>query len=170
MPITIYSGANLKKLKKDELMFHIVELYKFVELFDGESIVKLKQENQRLKRREKQNETDILKLFKENKTLKQENERLKRKEKSTNTLNLIELWIKENLKYSEKETTSFSELIQGYTLWLDCAFGKSMKLNVQEVKEHLVLYQRDCPLGWKDSINGTFTNPKINVTIKENDD
>ena len=30
MPITLYTAENLKKLKKDELLGHIVDLYGFI--------------------------------------------------------------------------------------------------------------------------------------------
>ncbi len=44
MPLTKYSGANLKKLKKDELRCHIVELYGFIDIFSNENLLKKKDE------------------------------------------------------------------------------------------------------------------------------
>ena len=38
MPITKYTGANLKKLKKNELISHVIELYQFIELYDADEI------------------------------------------------------------------------------------------------------------------------------------
>jgi len=46
MPITKYTGANLKKLKKDRLIGHIIDLYEFIDLFDFH---KLTEENEKLK-------------------------------------------------------------------------------------------------------------------------
>tara|TARA_R110000824_G_scaffold280101_1_gene468176 strand:+ start:3832 stop:4815 length:984 start_codon:yes stop_codon:yes gene_type:complete len=47
MPITLYSSGGLKKLLKTDLRLHIVELYKFIEIFDME---KIKKENEELKK------------------------------------------------------------------------------------------------------------------------
>ena len=44
MPITIHSGANLKKLKQDELICHIVELYGFIDVFSNQNLLKKKDE------------------------------------------------------------------------------------------------------------------------------
>ena len=103
MPITLYSGANLKKLKKNELISHIVELYGFIELFDGESIVKLKEENEELNgcleatttERDKAFD-DINKLKDATKQLNRENEKLKEKATAWNIINNGSDW--ENLR------------------------------------------------------------------------
>ena len=55
MPITRYTGGGLKKLVKSDLRLHIVELYGFIDLFDGntktiEENEKLKKENEKLKK------------------------------------------------------------------------------------------------------------------------
>ncbi len=47
--ITIYTPCNLKKLLKKHLLSHIITLYSFINIFDGESIVQLKEENETLK-------------------------------------------------------------------------------------------------------------------------
>ena len=47
MPITKYTPANLKKLKKDELRWHVMDLYEFIDLFDFH---KLTEENEDLKK------------------------------------------------------------------------------------------------------------------------
>jgi Fe2+ transport system protein B len=47
MPLTIYTGSNLKKLKKDALISHVVELYGFIDLFNGNT--KTIEENEKLK-------------------------------------------------------------------------------------------------------------------------
>ena len=52
MPLTKYTGPQLKKLKKDELIIHIIELYKFIDIFDNEKLLidfkNLKEENEKL--------------------------------------------------------------------------------------------------------------------------
>ena len=53
MPIKKYTGAGLKKLNKLDLISHIVKLYQFIDVFSGESIVKLKEE---IEEKEKENE------------------------------------------------------------------------------------------------------------------
>jgi DNA repair exonuclease SbcCD ATPase subunit len=47
MPLTKYTGSNLKKLKKDGLICHILELYSFIDLFDHNA--KTIEENEKLK-------------------------------------------------------------------------------------------------------------------------
>jgi len=54
MPITKYTGANLKKMKKNDLILHIVDLYQFTDLFNNEAlykkqIAKLEEENKKMK-------------------------------------------------------------------------------------------------------------------------
>ena len=49
MPINKYTGGGLKKLKKGELLSHVVELYGFIDLFDGVSLTKTIEENKKLK-------------------------------------------------------------------------------------------------------------------------
>tara|TARA_R110000796_G_scaffold29389_1_gene79428 strand:+ start:1121 stop:1549 length:429 start_codon:yes stop_codon:yes gene_type:complete len=50
MPITKYTGANIKKMKKDDLIHHIIDLYKFIDLFDNSDLInKLQEENETLK-------------------------------------------------------------------------------------------------------------------------
>jgi hypothetical protein len=40
MPITKYTGANIKKMKKDDLIHHIIDLYQFIDLFDNSDLIK----------------------------------------------------------------------------------------------------------------------------------
>tara|TARA_Y100001963_G_C6698484_1_gene408202 strand:- start:190 stop:588 length:399 start_codon:yes stop_codon:yes gene_type:complete len=54
MPLTKYTGANLKKMKKDDLISHILDLYQFTDLFNNEAlykkqVIKLEEENKKMK-------------------------------------------------------------------------------------------------------------------------
>ena len=118
---------------------------------------------------------DNIQLHKENKQLKEQNKQLKvekemlkeQKEKLISKSNLIELWIKENLTYSENETTSFRYLLNDFANWIDEQYGKFIKINLTEVKEYLVSYQEKCPLGFKNGINGTNVRPIVNLIIND---
>ena len=92
MPITKYSGANLKKLKKDELIGHITDVYQFIDLFDFHKLTeeneKLKEVNEKLSKqlefsiqaRRKAGEAELLEkaaLRNAYEELKEENEKLK---------------------------------------------------------------------------------------------
>ena len=51
MPLTKYSGANIKKMVKKDLISHIMDLYQFIDLFDNSDVIKnLKEEITELKR------------------------------------------------------------------------------------------------------------------------
>ena len=39
MPIPQYTPQKLKKIKKDDLIIHILELYTFLDIFDGNEII-----------------------------------------------------------------------------------------------------------------------------------
>ena len=131
-----------------------------------EDLNKLVKENEDLKKREKQNENEILKLFKENKTLKKQ---MKLLEKSNEKLThqFIDMWFKENVTYSPDRTTSFRDLSSSYTNYIDLTFGKSVKIDILELKKALVQFQNLTELGFKEGINGTITNPKVNFIIKD---
>ncbi len=125
---------------------------------------------------------DNIQLNKENKQLKEQIEKLKvilkqlkvekemlkeQKQKLINKSNMIELWIKENLTYSENETTSFRYLLNDFENWIDEQYGTFIKINLTEVKEYLVSYQEKCPLGFKEGINGTNVRPIVNLIIND---
>lgn len=90
MPLTKFTGANLKKMKKDDLIRHIIDCYGFIDIFDNEAIFKkqitdLKEENEKLntrwaKKRDEDGDS-YRKLIKEWKdkyiALKKKNEKLK---------------------------------------------------------------------------------------------
>jgi len=84
MPITKYTGANIKKLKKDELISHVIELYGFIDLFNNEEpkdreIAKLKEDYAQMKDWTDRHQEEIHRLKDEKNTLKEENEELKTK-------------------------------------------------------------------------------------------
>ena len=67
MPLTKYTGANLKKMKKDDLISHIIDLYQFTDLFNNEAlykkqIAKLEEENKKLEDKIKELEGEKLEL------------------------------------------------------------------------------------------------------------
>ena len=50
MSLTKFTGANLKKMKKDDLITHIIDCYAFIDVFDNSDLIKkLKEENEKLK-------------------------------------------------------------------------------------------------------------------------
>ena len=70
MPLTKYTGANLKKMKKDDLISHILDLYQFTDLFNNEAlykkqVIKLEEKNKALKRQleEKTDEYNIIVFY-----------------------------------------------------------------------------------------------------------
>ena len=77
MPITKYTGANIKKLKKDELISHVIELYGFIDLFNNEEpkdreIAKLKEDYTQMKDLTDRHQKEIHRLKDEKNTLKEE--------------------------------------------------------------------------------------------------
>lgn len=88
MPINKYTGGGLKKLKKGELLSYVVELYGFIDLFDGVSLTKTIEENEKLKEENKKlkkrampfgwTEESCKNWIEENKELKEENKKLKK--------------------------------------------------------------------------------------------
>lgn len=79
MPITKYTGANIKKLKKDELISHVIELYGFIDLFNNEElkdkeIAKLKENYAQMKDWTDRHQKEIHRLKDEKNTLKEEND------------------------------------------------------------------------------------------------
>jgi len=96
MPITKYTPANLKKLKKDELRWHVMDLYEFIDLFDFH---KLTEENEKL-------QEEIKKLQKDNGYLldiKEQNEEIIdfQKEENENRSILSKDEVRELLRISE---------------------------------------------------------------------
>ena len=60
MPLNLYTGAALNKLNKSDLKCHIIDLYGFIKVFDGQSIIKLKEENEKLKKENEDKDHRIL--------------------------------------------------------------------------------------------------------------
>jgi len=140
MPITLYTGENLKKLKKDELVGHIVDLYKFIDLFDGNT-----------------------KTIKENEELKEENEELKKE-----VVNIVKIKNKqiekEKYKYeamcSEQAESDCAKYIQELQKEKDELIEKMVKkteLNLKLNKENENL---------NEELELSNMNEKINKCIK----
>jgi hypothetical protein len=109
---------------------------------------------------------DLNKMVKENEDLKKQ---MKLLEKSNLKLRhqFIDMWFKENVTYSPDETTPFRDLSSSYMNYIDLTFGKTVKIDILELKKALVQFQNLTELGFKEGINGTITNPKVNFTIKD---
>jgi P4 family phage/plasmid primase-like protien len=78
-------------------------------------------------------------------------------------------WISEQTEPSPKETLPFKELTGYYEQWLNDVYGKNIRVDVPAFKERLVKWQRD-KFGFNNKINGTTTNPKINMDVREEQD
>ena len=77
-------------------------------------------------------------------------------------------WFQECTVAEPNETCPFSELCSCYQTWLDKVYGKNIRVDISALKERLVKWQRD-KYGFSDGINGTITNPKINIQVKDED-
>tara|TARA_B110001469_G_scaffold123747_1_gene136254 strand:+ start:3483 stop:6260 length:2778 start_codon:yes stop_codon:yes gene_type:complete len=77
-------------------------------------------------------------------------------------------WITECTEEYPDETTSFKELCNCYQSWLDSVYGKNIRVDITGLKERLVKWQKD-KYGFNDKINGTTTNPKINIRVLDED-
>ena len=86
MPITKYTGANLKKLKKDELISHIIDLYGFIDLFSNTSYDDTYAEGYEEGAEEKAKE--IKQLKEENKAIRKENENIVANQKAKGKINM----------------------------------------------------------------------------------
>ena len=77
-------------------------------------------------------------------------------------------WFQECTVAEPNETCPFSELYSSYQTWLDKVYGNNIRVDISALKERLVKWQRD-KYGFSDGINGTITNPKINIQVKDED-
>lgn len=77
-------------------------------------------------------------------------------------------WFQECTVAEPNETCPFKELCSCYQTWLDNVYGKNIRVDISALKERLVKWQRD-KYGFSDGINGTITNPKINIQVKDED-
>ena len=121
MPINKYTGGGLKKLQKGELLSHVVELYGFIDLFDGVSLTETIEENKKLEAKadhwEEERNGKVAILQEENKELKEELD-----ESNDKTIELIDekkKLRKENKKL-EAKADHWEE--EHSTLWLS-VFG-----------------------------------------------
>ena len=80
---------------------------------------------------------------------------------------LIGQWFNDQAVECRTDTTSFRDLCNYYESWLENVYGKNTDNNWKiTFKERLINWQK-LHFGFSDSINGTATNPKINMVIKE---
>ena len=100
MPLTKFTGANLKKMKKDDLIRHIIDCYSFIDVFDDSDLIKkLKKENEELKKF-KENTEEMCGAFAVTEELMKKNEKqeevMKRQRKEIEQLQQYN----EQLKYN----------------------------------------------------------------------
>jgi hypothetical protein len=75
-------------------------------------------------------------------------------------------WFNECVEPEQSETTPFKDLCSCYQNWLDVVYGKNIRLDINSLKERLISWQKS-EYGFSDGINGSMTNPKINMKIKD---
>ena len=140
MPITKYTGANIKKLKKDELISHVIELYGFIDIFNNEElkdreIAKLKEDYAQMKDWTDRHQEEIHRLKDEKNTLKKEIEELKEKYetqdkeliKLKNDNEIVKMMFIDEFVRDEIEKT-IDEGIDQYTFNIGTGYYKEHKL------------------------------------------
>jgi P4 family phage/plasmid primase-like protien len=75
-------------------------------------------------------------------------------------------WFNECVEPEPDDTTPFKDLCSCYQNWLDVVYGKNIRLDINSLKERLISWQKS-KYGFSDGINGSMTNPKINMKIKD---
>jgi len=80
----------------------------------------------------------------------------------------IDQWFDECVVPDPEDTTPFKDLCSCYQNWLDIVHSKNIKLNINSLKERVIAYQKS-KYGFKKTINGSLTNPRINLKIKDED-
>ena len=75
-------------------------------------------------------------------------------------------WFDECVDPDPEDTTPFKDLCSCYQNWLDVVHGKNIRLNINSLKERVIMWQKS-KYGFKKTINGSMTNPKINMKIKD---
>ena len=154
MPITKYTGANIKKLKKDELISHVIELYGFIDLFNNEEpkdreIAKLKEDYAQMKDWTDRHIEEIHRLKDEKNTLKKEIEELKEKYetqdkeliKLKNDNEIVKMMFIDEFVRDEIEKT-IDEGIDQYTFNIGTGYYKEHKLKYVKdiIMPHLTTY------------------------------
>ena len=79
---------------------------------------------------------------------------------------IIGQWIGDQVIECREDTTSFRDLCNYYESWIELVYGKNMKIDKIAFKDRLIAWQKK-HFGFSDTINGTYTNPKINMIIKD---
>jgi len=171
MPLTKYTGANLKKMKKFDLISHILDLYQFTDLFNNEAlykkqIAKLEEENEKLKRQleEKTDEYNIITFYntehkKQVVKLEEENEELKDKVVELEGEKLeLQLNKDKCLEYID-EYKEENTILTNYRNCMDkiqkefndiedivdvLPFMKSMKEKNNKMKDMLLKFKKEC--------------------------
>jgi P4 family phage/plasmid primase-like protien len=77
-------------------------------------------------------------------------------------------WMSEKCEEDSEDTIPFRDLNSSYQNWLDLVYGKNIKVDIQALKERLVSWQK-FKFGFVDGLNGTITNPKVNIKLKSED-
>jgi len=79
---------------------------------------------------------------------------------------IIGQWLSDSIVETKEETCSFRDLCDGFDTWVEEVWGKSHKVDRISFKERLINWQKN-KYGWDEAINGSFTNPRINMTFKD---
>ena len=79
---------------------------------------------------------------------------------------IIGQWLSDQVVECRDDTTSFRDLCNYYESWIELVYGKNIKIDKITFKDRLIAWQKQ-KFGFSDSINGTHTNPKINMIVKE---
>ena len=79
---------------------------------------------------------------------------------------LTRQWVCDQVEHSKDTTTSFKDLFNYYSSWVELVYGKHMEVDPIVFKDYIMKYQK-VYFGWDEVINGTYTNPKINIIIKD---
>jgi len=79
---------------------------------------------------------------------------------------IIGQWLGDQAIECRDDTTSFRDLCNYYESWIELVYGKNMKIDKIAFKDRLIAWQKQ-RFGFSDTINGTYTNPKINMIIKD---
>jgi len=75
-------------------------------------------------------------------------------------------WFNECVDPDPEDTTPFKDLCSCYQNWLDVVYSPKIKLEINLLKERLISWQKS-KYGFDDKKNGSMTNPKINMKIKD---
>jgi chromosome segregation ATPase len=127
-----------------------------------EQIDELDKKNDELIEKYNDLESQLKKLTKELKESKKMNKDLYKQ------CYITEEWMSSQTKYCEDTTTttSYRELCDYFESWGELVYGREFKIDKIKFLKYLINYQT-INFGWDKKINGTKTNPKINIIIRE---